>query len=38
LPTAAIGLGTALALSLAAGIIPAWLAYRARITEMLRQI
>jgi len=38
LPTAAIGMGTALALSLAAGIIPAWLAYRARITEMLRQI
>lgn len=37
-PTAAIGLGTALALSLAAGLIPAWLAYRARITEMLRQI
>lgn len=38
LPTAAIGMGTALGLSLAAGLVPAWLAYRARITEMLRQI
>ena len=37
-PTATIGLATALGLSLAAGLIPAWLAYRARITEMLRQI
>ena len=32
------GLGTALLLGLLAGFIPALLAYRARITEVLRQV
>jgi putative ABC transport system permease protein len=36
-PTAALfGLGVALVLGFAAGFLPAWGAYRARITEMLR--
>ncbi len=35
---AALGFGTAVALGLAAGLVPAVLAYRARITEMLRQV
>ncbi len=35
---AAIGLGVALTLGLAAGFVPALLAYRARITEALRQV
>jgi putative ABC transport system permease protein len=35
---AAIGLGSAVALGLAAGFVPAVLAYRARITEALRQV
>jgi putative ABC transport system permease protein len=33
---ALFGLGTALALGFAAGFLPAWGAYRARVTEMLR--
>jgi len=33
-----MGLGLALALGLAAGLVPALLAYRARITDMLRQV
>ena len=33
---AALGLGTALALGFAAGSLPAWGAYRSRVTEMLR--
>ncbi len=32
------GLGTALLLGLLAGFVPALLAYRARITEVLRQV
>jgi putative ABC transport system permease protein len=35
---AGLGFGVALFLGLAAGFIPAFLAYRARITEMLRQV
>jgi len=35
---AGLGFGTAIALGLAAGLVPAVLAYRARITEMLRQV
>jgi putative ABC transport system permease protein len=35
---AALGFATALALGLGAGFVPAVLAYRARITDMLRQI
>jgi hypothetical protein len=35
---AAIGLGAAIALGLSAGFVPAVLAYRARITEALRQV
>jgi putative ABC transport system permease protein len=33
---ALFGAGVALALGLAAGFVPAWGAYRARVTEMLR--
>jgi len=33
---ALFGLGVALSLGLAAGFLPAWGAYRARVTEMLR--
>jgi putative ABC transport system permease protein len=33
---ALLGLGVALVLGLAAGFVPAWAAYRARITDMLR--
>jgi ABC-type antimicrobial peptide transport system permease subunit len=33
----AIGFGTALLIAFLAGIIPAVLAYRARITDLLRQ-
>jgi putative ABC transport system permease protein len=36
--TAALGFAIALLLGLAAGLVPALLAYRARITEMLRQV
>ena len=32
------GLGVALLLGLAAGVMPAWSAYRARVAEMLRSI
>jgi putative ABC transport system permease protein len=35
---AALGLGVALFLGLAAGFMPAWRAYRARVTEMLRSV
>jgi putative ABC transport system permease protein len=35
---AGLGFGMALALGLAAGIVPAFLAYRARVTDMLRQV
>jgi putative ABC transport system permease protein len=35
---ASIGLGSAVLLGLAAGIVPAVSAYRARVTEMLRQV
>ena len=35
---AAMGLGVAVLLGLAAGIVPAMSAYRARVTEMLRQV
>jgi putative ABC transport system permease protein len=35
---AGLGFGIALLLGIAAGFIPAFLAYRARITEMLRQV
>ena len=35
---AGLGFGMALALGLAAGIVPALLAYRARVTDMLRQV
>jgi hypothetical protein len=35
---AASGLGMALGLGLAAGVMPAWGAYRARVTEMLRGV
>jgi len=35
---AGLGFGVALFLGLAAGFVPAFLAYRARITEMLRQV
>ena len=38
-PTIALlGLGTSVALGLMAGLVPALLAYRARITDMLRQV
>jgi putative ABC transport system permease protein len=33
-----LGLGMALAIGLLAGLLPAWTAYRARVTEMLRAI
>jgi ABC-type antimicrobial peptide transport system permease subunit len=33
---ALLGLGIALTLGFAAGFLPAWGAYRARVTEMLR--
>ena len=33
---ALFGAGVALTLGLAAGFVPAWGAYRARVTEMLR--
>ncbi len=33
-----LGMGVALFLGLAAGFVPAFLAYRARVTELLRQI
>ena len=36
--TAALGAATAIVLSLVAGVVPATLAYKARITEMLRQV
>jgi putative ABC transport system permease protein len=35
---AALGLGVSLFLGLAAGFVPAWGAYRARITDMLRTV
>jgi putative ABC transport system permease protein len=35
---AAIGMGLAVALGLAAGFVPAMLAYRANVTDMLRQV
>jgi ABC-type antimicrobial peptide transport system permease subunit len=35
---AALGFGVALSLGLAAGFVPAYGAYRARITEMLRTV
>jgi putative ABC transport system permease protein len=35
---ASLGMGVAVALGLAAGIVPAVSAYRARVTEMLRQV
>ena len=35
---ALLGLGTSVALGLTAGLVPALLAYRARITDMLRQV
>ncbi len=38
LTIATLGLGTALLLGLMAGFVPALLAYRARITDMLRQV
>jgi putative ABC transport system permease protein len=38
LPVAAIGFAVALFLGLAAGFVPAWGAYRAKITEMLRTV
>ena len=31
-----LALGMALAIGLLAGLLPAWTAYRARVTEMLR--
>jgi len=33
-----LGMGVAVFLGLAAGFIPAFLAYRARVTELLRQV
>ena len=38
LATGTLGMATAVGLAIAAGIVPAMLAYRARITEMLRQV
>jgi putative ABC transport system permease protein len=38
LPIGTLGFGLALALGLAAGLVPSLLAYRARITDMLRQV
>jgi putative ABC transport system permease protein len=38
LPIALLGLGVAVLLGFAAGFMPAWGAYRARVTEMLRMI
>lgn len=38
LPVGSLGMGVALFLGLAAGFIPAFLAYRARVTELLRQV
>jgi len=35
---AALGIGVSLAIAFGAGFVPAWIAYRARITEMLRQV
>jgi len=35
---AALGLGVSLLIALGAGFVPAWTAYRARITDMLRQV
>ena len=35
---AALGFTVALLLGLAAGVVPAWGAYRARITDMLRTV
>lgn len=35
---AALGLGVSLLIALGAGFVPAWTAYRSRITEMLRQV
>ena len=38
LPVGSLGMGVALFLGLTAGFIPAFLAYRARVTELLRQV
>jgi len=38
LPVGSLGMGVALFLGLAAGFIPAFLAYRAKVTELLRQV
>ncbi len=38
LPTAAFGFGTAVLLGFVAGLIPAFLSYRARITSLLRHV
>jgi len=38
LPIAALGIAMAVALGLAAGLVPALLAYRSRITDLLRQV
>jgi ABC-type antimicrobial peptide transport system permease subunit len=35
---AALGLGVSLLIAVGAGFVPAMVAYRARITEMLRQV
>jgi putative ABC transport system permease protein len=38
LPVAALGFGVALLLGVAAGLVPAWGAYRSKITDMLRMV
>jgi putative ABC transport system permease protein len=38
LPVGALGFGVAVALGLFAGIVPAWNAYRSKITDMLRTV
>jgi putative ABC transport system permease protein len=38
LPVGALGFGVAVALGLLAGIVPAWNAYRSKITDMLRTV
>jgi ABC-type antimicrobial peptide transport system permease subunit len=37
-PVTGIGVGIALVLGFFAGFVPAFVAYRAKITEMLRQV
>jgi len=37
-PVSGIGMGVAVLLGLFAGFVPAFVAYRAKITEMLRQV